>query len=182
MSSNATILYDQIAEQAKQELDKAKINASGLVPFYRDVFLPVYRKLLDSPKDLAAHNMKEFLLTEIRNTYDKVNQITSQATPNNLVEGTVLSQSWGHEQTNVDFFMVTKVTMKTVTMVPMTKHKEPTGDMTARVTPGRAKWEAKTIRRAWDYGHNETIRVNGEHSYQRMTTWSGKPKGTSSYA
>lgn len=52
--------------------------------------------------------------------------MTTQTTSleHSLVVGDVLESSWGYEQTNVDFYQVTRATPKTVLLRPISAHRE----------------------------------------------------------
>ena len=49
--------------------------------------------------------------------------------------GAILCSSWGYDQTNVDYYVVTRTTRASAWIVPMTAHEEPTGFMSGRPTP-----------------------------------------------
>ncbi len=49
--------------------------------------------------------------------------------------GAILYSSWGYEQTNIDYYMVTRVTKSSAWIVPMTAHEEQTGFMSGQATP-----------------------------------------------
>ena len=49
--------------------------------------------------------------------------------------GAILYSSWGYDQTNVDYYMVTRVTKASAWIVPMTAHEEQTGFMSGQASP-----------------------------------------------
>ena len=49
--------------------------------------------------------------------------------------GAILYSSWGYDQTNVDYYMVTRTTAKSAWIVPMTAHEDPTGFMSGTAIP-----------------------------------------------
>lgn len=50
--------------------------------------------------------------------------MTTQTTSHSLIVGDVLEPSWGYEQTNVDFYQVTRATPKTVLLRPISARRE----------------------------------------------------------
>lgn len=50
--------------------------------------------------------------------------MTTTTQENPLTVGDVLQSSWGYEQTNVDFYQVTRATPKTVLLRPISAHRE----------------------------------------------------------
>ena len=57
------------------------------------------------------------------------------ATAHTLTVGAILSSSWGYEQTNVDFYMVTRVTPASVYVVKVNKSVNRTGTSADRAMP-----------------------------------------------
>jgi hypothetical protein len=49
--------------------------------------------------------------------------------------GAIMVCSWGYDQTNVDYYMVTRVTAKSCWILPMSSHETETGFMSGRATP-----------------------------------------------
>lgn len=49
--------------------------------------------------------------------------------------GAILYSSWGYDQTNVDYYMVTRTTKASAWIVPMTAHEEQTGFMSGQASP-----------------------------------------------
>lgn len=61
--------------------------------------------------------------------------------------GAILYSSWGYDQTNIDYYMVTRVTEKSCWIVPMRQHETPTdGFMTGMTVPVVPMYE----REVWD--------------------------------
>ncbi len=64
--------------------------------------------------------------------------IDQQVTPHvaEVIEpGAILYSSWGYDQTNVDWYMVTRTTRASAWIVPMAAHEEQTGFMSGQATP-----------------------------------------------
>ena len=49
--------------------------------------------------------------------------------------GAILYSSWGYDQTNVDYYMVTRVTKSSAWIVPMSAHEDQTGFMCGKASP-----------------------------------------------
>lgn len=92
----------------------------------------------------------------------------------------VLYTSWGYDQTNVDFYMVVKVSPsgKSVDIVPIGQTYEASGDMCGYTTPVPARFTGDVIKnkRVNAYGG---VRIA---SYATARKYDGQPKYTSSYA
>lgn len=104
--------------------------------------------------------------------------------------GDVLEYSWGWEQTNIDFFLVTKRTTSPkgtvmLTLVELDQVRTYDGSMVGHCTPAGVKAGAKPFRRKLyidtrDGGHRESgcaIR-----SYGWASSWDGKPAAWTGYA
>lgn len=97
--------------------------------------------------------------------------------PHTLKPGDILSCSWGYEQTNIDFYLVTQtIGTRTIEIQEIGSHIEETGFMSGRSTPD-------TIRRGKITRHrvaaDNAVKIN---SYQRAHLWDGKPEYNSWYA
>lgn len=106
--------------------------------------------------------------------------VKGQATADDVLRGTVLSCSWGYDQTNVDYYVVVKRTPKMVTYLPMTMTETPDSIMTGTALPGTVQYEADPIRRSireTPYG----VRINGESNFQSCDVWNGRAKYVSHY-
>ena len=64
--------------------------------------------------------------------------VTMEVTPHvaEVIEpGAILCCSWGYEQTNIDYYMVTRTTKSSAWIVPMSSHEEQTGFMSGQAVP-----------------------------------------------
>lgn len=95
--------------------------------------------------------------------------------------GAILSDSWGYEQTNVDFYCVVRMTAKTVVLLPMTEIYRGTGDMSGKVMPGGIKWHEKPISKRINEYTGFSMRSGGI-SGGWCTLWDGEEELTTSYA
>jgi len=97
--------------------------------------------------------------------------------------GAILSFSWGYEQTNYNFYCITKVSNDWVTLVEMTKKVESRGDMRTSVTPNEINLKSEPFRRklARNRENGKPIGLQIE-SYGWCSLWDGKPKEATHYA
>ena len=91
--------------------------------------------------------------------------------------GDVLYSSWGYDQTNIDFYVVLKVTASTITIRELASVRDYTGDMQGVAMPGTefAPRSEEMVKRP-RFG-----RVKIE-DYAGAYKWDGKPMRFSTYA
>jgi hypothetical protein len=98
------------------------------------------------------------------------------AAPNILKIGDILYTSWGYDQTNVDFFAVTKVSGRRVYVRQIAKDYEETASM-----QGKA-WPAMPIRfvgeETWHMSYGDRITIDGHTAHLE----NGRAHHVSSYA
>jgi len=88
--------------------------------------------------------------------------------------GDVFVDSWGYDQTNVDFYEVTRATAAMIELTPIaSKTVEDTGWASARVAPvpGAYTGAAKNLKRPKAYSSGGTVYV-----YVRMNSFSNASK------
>jgi hypothetical protein len=90
--------------------------------------------------------------------------------------GTIFYSSWGYDQTNVDFYTVTKRTATAVTLQQVKTIAVESGDMQGKVIAGTEP-VGKPIRRKLIHG--DQVRIE---TYAGAWVWDGRPKGCTSYA
>ena len=92
--------------------------------------------------------------------------------------GAIAVSSWGYEQTNVDFYEVTRVTASSVWLRPIAKESvENTEMMTSRVTPRPGVFTGSEFRKKRPEG--DWMRLD---SFSSASLWDGKPARASHYA
>lgn len=101
--------------------------------------------------------------------------------------GAILCDTWGCEQTNVDFYCIVKVSGDWVTVAPMTKITIPDGNhlnMTTKEMPGVIKQDKPTIRKKLKRFNSEIsgFSFRGYGGGGWCSLWTGKPKFASHYA
>lgn len=92
---------------------------------------------------------------------------------------------WGYEQTNIDFYQVTKKTAKTIWLRPVASIVSETGRMTAKEMPARdcftsnahVSSEGKRCKMQ-GYGSEPMVSIC---DYANAYLWDGKPKSSTSY-
>lgn len=97
-----------------------------------------------------------------RREADKKDRAAKRATPHALTVGAVLTSSWGYEQTNIDYYEVTKLVGSTMVEIrPIAKQSEETLSMQGVCVPcpGQYVGAAKRVRVS-DYGERDSVRIN----------------------
>jgi len=98
--------------------------------------------------------------------------------PNKLQVGTVLTGSWGYDQTNIEAYVVTNII--SATMVEIARcgliSTDATGDMSDKVIPDLDNVSTTTERRRVTYGDSVKCR------YCTLRPWNGRPMHRSWYA
>lgn len=74
-----------------------------------------------------------------------------------LIEGDILYTSWGYEQTNVEFFQVTGIKNKRVTLREIAGDTTETGSMSGNTKPVRGLWTGEPLTRTVQPGDRVKI-------------------------
>jgi hypothetical protein len=86
----------------------------------------------------------------------------------------ILYSSWGYEQTNIDFYIVTKVLGKSVKIRELGSNTVGTGFMSGETTPTQTPTGDEMLKRVnAKTDGSYTIKIA---SYARAYQWDGKPK------
>ena len=97
--------------------------------------------------------------------------------------GDIVSNSWGYEQTNVDFAQVVKITAKTITVRPIAQEVEEGSIGYAGMSQNVSGVKDSFLDRGVDL--RLTVRpegrLSGGKSYAYWSKWDGRPKYSSSY-
>jgi len=98
--------------------------------------------------------------------------------------GDILVNSWGWEQTNIDFYEVTKATSKTVTVREIAQTtNEQTGWMRGTCLPCPGKYTGKPqIKRIGVFVHNNQPQFYVNAKFGSMYKWDGEPENYTAYA
>ncbi len=114
------------------------------------------------------------------NEHKAIRRAAKNNAPNTLKVGDILHTSWGYDQTNVDFYAVTRVSGKRVYVRPIAADYEETGFMSGRTWPempirftGEETWHV-----AQTYDGATCLTIDGHHA--SLST--GRDHYTSSYA
>lgn len=98
-------------------------------------------------------------------------------------EGKIIVNTWGYEQTNKDFYRITKRAGDYVTLQPLQAIEKSDGPLTMTGTslPGDPDPKGKTIRRKVHTRDNKESGIAIER-YGWASLWEGRPEHTTSYA
>jgi hypothetical protein len=92
-----------------------------------------YRYRTAEQRDLAIWNFRESVNAELeRRAKSRAEQNSAVCT---LKVGDIVNTSWGYDQTNVDFYAVTRVSKACVWVRPIVSDYESTGQMSGRTWP-----------------------------------------------
>lgn len=98
--------------------------------------------------------------------------------PHSLSVGEVMAASWGYEQTNVDFYEVTRVVgAHTVEARPLASARTETGYLSGTCVPVRGRYTGPP--RRYRVGAANLLRVS---DYTTAHRWDGTPRYWSAYA
>lgn len=99
--------------------------------------------------------------------------------------GAILSDSWGWEQTNIDFYCIVKISGEWVTVLPMTKiSSEESSYMSKSNMPGEIDFTAKPIRKKLK-SFKGVVSGFSFRDYAGggwCSLWNGKPETSTHYA
>jgi hypothetical protein len=95
-------------------------------------------------------------------------------------QGDYLVSTWGYDQTNVDFYFVTKVSKGSAYIIPASQKVVEYGDMQGKVVPKEPNFNVTPVRRKIKkYSGGEYISLN---TFSIARKWEGNPVFYSSYA
>jgi hypothetical protein len=117
----------------------------------------------------------------IQKRHMSINGLKKIGTLQTIEKGDILVCKWGYDQTNVDFYIVTKKTRLGISFIPMSNiivEFEKLG-YGGKVMPGEPKFSAKPINRKVYNTSGELFVKIESYSYARK--WNGKPQTFSTY-
>lgn len=129
----------------------------------RKLALQYCSRYLDNMTQFAADKASQAMSAKLNRQEAKDKLLAS------IKPGTILSDSWGYEQTNVDYYKVLAV-KGTKVLVQELSHKtiEATGSFSCQVVPGENTMGEPEWRTIGTYG----VKINES---VRLTPWDGKP-------
>lgn len=97
--------------------------------------------------------------------------------------GSIFSESWGYEQTNIDFYQVVEMKGSMVTLREISQQKTYDGPMTGKCTPIKDSFvDAEPFRKKLKTTKDGTAYVNSKFSTGWCKLYDGTPKYFSQYA
>lgn len=108
----------------------------------------------------------------------RMNNTTQTASPSRTPAiGDILASEWGYEQTNVDFYLVTKVTKASVVLAHMVARKVSQGYGQGITTPTSEFVGPRITRRFKTYTNFKGEATYGVkiNSYESARPWNGSP-------
>ena len=98
------------------------------------------------------------------------------------VVGDIWYSSWGYEQTNIDWYLVTKVSKCFVWLTPIGSNRTETGFMQGQTTPRPGCYCGKASKHKFARSGYKNEFYCSLNSYSNAYEWDGKPKRYSTYA
>ncbi len=139
----------------------------------------------DISKSIMTMNLfvDKFIQTETNTALAKEQAKTALAVArknfnNPYVIGQILYNSWGYDQTNVDFYQVTKTEGKTVFVCKVAQHATESENMSGKTMPVKDSFigeEIKKVIQVRMYNNKTSSYIKG------LSEWDGQPKYYSSY-
>ena len=184
----------------------SKIEGSNSIVYYSDKIAIGYIGKQINHTFYYSFSTKEELMVYITKFTEKVNADLQAKIERNIVEkkamkelcakdffkiGDVIINSWGYEQTNIDFYQVINVTSKTIEVheINQSLTSKSTGNsMSGYVVPIKDSFildnNERLIRKLRiKPGYNgDGVRICNPKSYYYFCIWDGKPQYTSWYA
>lgn len=136
------------------------------------------RSAEDAAKRLQEHwkNAEEGLLRRAKGKAEDAEKRAALKASDHWTAGDVIVNSWGYDQTNVDFYQVTKVDAKSIIIRAIGGKAKETGFMSGICQPDRYNYTGEEMRKPLDCLGRISFRHGGS------SKWDGKPQGYSNYA
>jgi hypothetical protein len=110
--------------------------------------LSMYRAIQAAARDFVRRFAAQIEARQQAKQQHDAERRAKLAQPHGLTVGAVLVSSWGYDQTNVDFYEVTKVIgARTVEVREIAAEAVHTGDMTGRCVPVPGRYTSEPMRR-----------------------------------
>lgn len=122
-------------------VDRAKLSAMGFAG--RSVRRAFYHRFINAAQ-MESH-IADFLKREAEREKYLADRAAEKKQPHTLSVGAIVYNSWGWEQTNIDYFEVTKATARFVTLRPLCSTMTKTsGDMAGLFAPCPGQYLSET--------------------------------------
>jgi hypothetical protein len=116
------------------------------------------------------------ILENIKHWQESRKPRKSPMAADHFTAGDVLYNSWGYDQTNIDWYQVTKVKGKSIWIRPICENSSDAGNCSSGLTqPRRNEFCGEEFRKTVQEGGH----VSADHGC--MSAWDGKPKYCSTY-
>lgn len=118
-----------------------------------------------------AQALRKFFDSEREKLEAKKAKRANRSTGHDFSVGDFLVSAWGYDQTNIDFYKVTRVTKASVEIVKVANKKVgKTDEASVTVVPGEKTCGASKLKRVDSYG---CVRIS---SFQCASKWDGTPR------
>lgn len=99
-----------------------------------------------------------------------------------ITAGDIFYTSWGYEQTNTEFYQVTRASEASVWLREIARDKTTTGFMCGEVLPRPGEFVGEEFRRKIIKGRQNGSHVVNINSVAMGWQWNSEPKSVSTYA
>jgi hypothetical protein len=106
----------------------------------------------------------------------------TQGLSHGIKVGDIFYTSWGYEQTNTEFYQVTRATEASVWLRRVVEDREDLHFMTATKTPRIGEFDGEEFRRKIRRGREPGCHVVSISAVALGYQWDGEPQWVSSYA
>jgi hypothetical protein len=97
--------------------------------------------------------------------------------------GEILVNTWGYEQTNIEFYQVTKISAKRITVAELKKTYTETGFMCGHAIPNKDSFvENGDTYNLTVKENGAQVRLSSPKSFYSFSKWDGRPEYESHYA
>ena len=174
MKKNAKILYNTIANSKADELISTRYNNMNYE-----------YTLIDALKQQGYQKGKDFETVFNWNTCQtyikKLSDIKEYQEPqHNIKARDIFYHSWGHEQTNIDYYQVVKATKKTISLRRIKGTVEEYNNTGGLVNPIKDNFIDNEVIRKTPYLLDESWYINFEYGIGRQ--WEGMAMNFTNYA
>jgi cell division protein YceG involved in septum cleavage len=181
-------------KQITETIKTGEREVNGNILFYAWLKMPHMRKSryyasVISEED-AIKQVREFEEEEIKRKAEQKTALSSKRqaraekdreAAKNCRVGQIFVETWGYDQTNVDYFQVISVKGVTATLQAIESIETETQPMAGHSVPVKDHFKGKPFqKRVVDYGEGRPSFSGVSHGW--MSLWDGKPVGCSSYA
>jgi len=159
------------------------VSEKSAIAYYANKSKPSFFLKFRSNEERDKH-ISDWLACQAKQAEEKLRQKEAKHNfSNDFKVGDIVYDSWGYDQTNIDFFQIVEVKPKSVVMRPISQTKTETEYMSGHTSPVKDRFTGEPIlKRLVGYWNTEKAVgvISSTHGW--ISLYDGKPKSYSSYA